>query len=39
MRGLGERVIGEGLLDLDRLAGVDEFVHVSGHEASPEREV
>lgn len=39
MRGLGERVIGEGLLDLDRLAGVDEFVHVSGHGASPKWQV
>jgi hypothetical protein len=28
---LGERVVGEGLLDLDGLAGVDELVDVGGH--------
>ena len=31
VRGLGEGVVGEGLLDLDRLAGVDEPVDVRGH--------
>ncbi|MEY3091990.1 MAG: hypothetical protein RIU67_773, partial [Actinomycetota bacterium] len=28
MRGFGERVVGERLLDLDGLTGVDELVHV-----------
>lgn len=27
----GQRVVGERLLDLDRLTGLDEFVHVRGH--------
>jgi hypothetical protein len=31
MRGLGERRVVEGLLHLDRLAGVDELVDVRGH--------
>lgn len=37
---LGESVVGEGLLDFDRLAGVGEFVDVSRHGGrSPETEV
>jgi hypothetical protein len=28
---LGEGVVGEGLLDLDGLTGLDELVHVGGH--------
>jgi hypothetical protein len=32
MHCLGERVVGEGLLDLDGLAGVDEFVDVRWHD-------
>jgi len=31
MHGLGEGVVGEGLLHLDGLTGVDELVHVGGH--------
>ncbi len=31
MGDLGERVVAEGLLDLDRLAGLDELVDVRGH--------
>jgi hypothetical protein len=31
MDGLGERVVGERLVHLDGLAGVDELVHVGGH--------
>ncbi len=31
MDGLGERGVGEGLLHLDGLAGLDELVDVGGH--------
>ena len=31
MHGFGERIVSEGLLLLDGLAGVDELVHVGRH--------
>ena len=34
MGGFGECLIGERLLDLDGLAGLDELVHVRGHRGS-----
>lgn len=34
MHGLGEGLVGEGLLDLDGLAGLDELVDVRGHQAT-----
>ena len=34
VRGVGERILGERLLDLDGLAGVDELVDVRGHVGS-----
>lgn len=36
MRGFGERFVGEGLVDLDRLTGVDELVHVGRHKGVSE---
>lgn len=38
MHGFGERVVGERLLDLDGLAGVDELVDVRGHRCSAGRD-
>jgi hypothetical protein len=32
---LGEGVVGERLLDLDGLTGLDELVHVGGHVSAP----